>query len=344
MSRTRRISVATPVLVVLAALLGSLVPATVADPAPAQSPRRCNGMIELCDRRVGEVAFATAHNAMSSPADKFRGPNQGKPMSWQLDHGIRGFQIDAYLGVPVGTRVHTSLTGPLTAAQQDMSPTLLAVGRKLNAQLGRELDAKDLQQVTPGVYLCHTFCELGYVTMADELRVVRQFLDANPNEVLQFVIQDYVPPEQLLAEFTAAGLDDELAASVQGQPLPTLGQMIDAGTHLLVSLENGDGGPQLPNAFNGLVEETPFTFLKVTQLRGAASCVDNRGVPGSPIFQLNHWVTPPVPSHANAANRLLSSRAATCQRTRNRIPTLVAVDFAERSDVVRVAQRINAAG
>ena len=323
----------------LTALVGSLVPAT----AQAQSLRRCNGMVVLCSRRVGEVAFATAHNAMSSPAAKFRGPNQGKPMSWQLDHGIRGFQIDAYLGVPVGTRVHTSLTGPLTAAQQDMSPTLLAAGKQLNAQLGRELDAKDLQNVAPGVYLCHTFCELGFVKMVDELRVVRQFLDAHPNEVLQFVIQEYVPPEQLRAEFTAAGLGNELAAYVQGEPLPTLGQMIDAGTHLLVSLENGDGGPQLPNAFNGLVEETPFTFLKVTQLRGAASCVDNRGVPGSPVFQLNHWVTPPVLTHAEAANRLLPSRAATCQRARGRIPTLVAVDFAERSDVVRVARRINAA-
>jgi hypothetical protein len=319
--------------------IGLVAPATAA----AQSARKCNGMAALCDRTVGDVAFPTAHNAMSSPADHFRGPNQGKPMSWQLDHGIRGFQIDAYLGVPVGTRVHTSLTGPLTTAQQDMSPTLLAAGKQLNAQLGKELAAKQLANVTAGVYLCHTFCELGYVKMVDELRLVRQFLDAHPNQVLQFVIQDYVPPEQLHAEFVAAGLGHELASYVPGEPLPTLGQMIDAGTHLLVSLENGDDGPQLPNAFTGLVEETPFTFLTVTQLRSAASCVDNRGVAGSPVFQLNHWVTPPVPSHAAAANRLLPSRAATCERTRNRIPTLVAVDFAERSDVVRVARRINLA-
>jgi hypothetical protein len=259
-------------------------------------------------------------------------------MAWQLDHGIRGFQIDAYLGVPVAGRVHTSLTGPLTAAQHDMSPQLLATGKKLNAQLG----AVTPPSTTPGVYLCHTFCELGFVPMSTELQVIRKFLDANPDEVLQIVIQDYVPPEQLRAEFDKAGLGNELASSVQGQPLPTLGQMIDGGTRLLVSLENGDGGPQLPNAFNGLVEETPFTFLKVTQLRGAPSCRDNRGVSGSPVFQLNHWVTPPVPSHAVAANKLLASRTDTCESTRNRIPTLVAVDFADRSDVVKVAQQVNA--
>ena len=327
---------------VLALVALSLAGLAAPAAAAGQSARKCNGMTVLCDRTVGDVAFPTAHNAMSSPADHFRGPNQGKPMSWQLDHGIRGFQIDAYLGVPVGTRVHTSLTGPLTAAQQDMSPALLAAGKQLNAQLGKELSTEHLANATPGVYLCHTFCELGYVKMVDELQVVRQFLDAHPNEVLQFVVQDYVPPEQLRAEFAAAGLGDELASSVPGQPLPTLGQMIDGGTHLLVSLENGDGGPQLANAFTGLVEETPFTFLTVTQLRGAASCVDNRGIAGSPVFQLNHWVTPPVPSHAVAANRLLASRTATCERSRHRIPTLVAVDFAERSDVVQVARRINA--
>ncbi|MFN8027664.1 MAG: hypothetical protein U0W40_15280 [Acidimicrobiia bacterium] len=314
---------------------------TIATPGPVgaqTSARRCNGLAILCNRTAGDVAFPTSHNSMSSPADHFRGPNQGRPMSWQLDHGIRGFQIDAYLGIPTGNRVFTVFTGPLTEAQQDMSPTLLALGKRLNDQLGREQQ----QLTTPtDVYLCHTFCELGYVTMADELAVVRQFLDAHPREVLQIVIQDYVPPDRLRAQFDAAGLGSELATFTLGQPLPTLGQMIDAGTRLLVSLENGDGGPQLPNAFTGLVEETPFTFLTANQLRGAASCRDNRGVPGSPVFQLNHWVTPPVRSHAEAANRLLASRTSTCQRVRDRVPTLVAVDFADRSNVVAVARAVN---
>jgi hypothetical protein len=314
-------------------------PTTAAARTPLQTPRRCNGLPALCDRSIGEVAFPTAHNAMSSPADHFRGPNQGKPLAWQLDHGIRGFQIDAYVGVRAGTRVYTSFTGPLTQAQLDMSPTLLAAGRALHHQLGREHFA-----VPTDVYLCHTFCELGSVRFADELAVVKRFLGTHPDEVLQFVIEDYVPPDRLRAEFDAAGLGSELAAHVQGAPLPTLGQMIDARTRLLVSLENGDGGPQLSNAFNGLVEETPFFFAHVAQLRGAPSCRDHRGVDGSPVFQLNHWVTPPVRSHAVAANRLLASRVATCERTRNRIPTLVAVDFADRSDVVRVAEQVNAIG
>jgi hypothetical protein len=334
MFRARR--AAPPLLTAIIAVAGIAVSITGRRVAIAASARACNGLAQLCERTAGDVAFPTTHNSMSSPADGFRGPNQGKPMSWQLTHGIRGFQIDAYVGATVGNRVYTSLPGPLTPEQRDLSPALLAAGQRLHDTIGAPLDGTATQ-----VYLCHTFCELGAVRMGKELRVVRTFLDHHPNEVLQFVIQDYVAPERLRAELDAAGLGTELVAFTPGTPLPTLGEMIDAHTRLLVSLENGDGGAQLPNAFAGLVEETPFTFLSATQLRGARSCTDNRGAVASPVFQLNHWVTPPVRAHAVAANRLLASRVATCAADRGRVPTLVAVDFADASDVVGVAARVN---
>ncbi|WP_204125921.1 hypothetical protein, partial [Lacticaseibacillus paracasei] len=88
-SRRRRL--VTALLVALIAVVAGAFPIAARTAARA-SVRRCNGMVALCDRRVGDVAFPTAHNAMSSPADHFRGPNQGQPMRWQLEHGIRGFQ------------------------------------------------------------------------------------------------------------------------------------------------------------------------------------------------------------------------------------------------------------
>ena len=188
------------------------------------------------------------------------------------------------------------------------------------------------------MFLCHSFCEIGAVRMSDELRVVRAFLDRNPNEVLLFVIQDYVAPPQLRTLFDDAGFGDDFVTYTPGVPLPTLGTLIRDRTRLLVSLENGDGGAQLPNAFAGLVEETPFFYVRATGLRGTGSCAENRGIPGSPIFQLNHWVTPPVrQQYVPAANRLLASRAVTCGTVRGRIPTLLAVDFADRSNVVQLA-------
>src|SRR5581483_4785131 len=93
---------------VVAALVGAAVTA-VGAVAPAAPALRCNGSARLCDLPLGEVAFATSHNSMSSSADNFLGPNQDKPITDQLRQGIRGFQIDAYAGVARRGRVYTDL-------------------------------------------------------------------------------------------------------------------------------------------------------------------------------------------------------------------------------------------
>ena len=76
------------------------------------------------------------------------------------------------------------------------------------------------------------------------------------------VIEDYVPPDRILTVLRDAGLEPELLPVDPATPLPTLGEMIATGTRLQVSLENGVAPPTLPNAFAGLVEETPFTFRR----------------------------------------------------------------------------------
>ena len=319
-------------------LVGSLLGATVAAGGAAEAAaRRCNGMARLCDRRVGEVAFATTHNSMSSPADGFLGPNQGKPIAWQLDHGIRGFQIDAYEGAVRDGSVYTELSGSFGSQATDLPAPLVAAAVRIHQRLGAPPAG------TPtDVYLCHTFCEIGAVALADVAQDIRAFLDHHPNEVLAIVVEDYMTPERLRAVLATQGLDRELLAVEPGAPLPTLAEMIDVRTRLFVTLENGDGGPALPNAFTGLVEETPFTFVRPSSLLARSSCDANRGVDGSPVFQFNHWVTPPIETAARAINRrVLRDRVERCTKQRGRIPTLVAVDFAEHSDVVAVAARLN---
>jgi hypothetical protein len=312
--------------------LGVLTPvaATGAD-AP-----RCNGAVAPCDRSLGEVAFATTHNSMASSADHFRPPNQRRPMRSQLEHGIRGFQIDAYFGTPRRGRVYTDLSGPLGNAAELPAPLVTAAH-----QLHRRLGAPPAG--TPyDLYLCHVFCELGAVKMADEMHVVRQFLDTHPREVVVMVIEDYVPADRILAVLGDAGLESMLLPVVAGEPLPTLQQMIDAGTRLQVSLENGDGGPTLPNAFTGLVQETPFTYLRPRNLEAASSCTANRGTPDSPLFQFNHWVTPAEPVTAPRVNSaILHERITRCTAERGRGPTLVAVDFAERGDLLELVRTLN---
>jgi hypothetical protein len=317
-----------------------MVATTVSSTADA-APRQCNGSAALCDRSVGDVAFATAHNAMSSVTDRFKGPNQDHPIARQLAFGIRGFQIDAFPGVRRRVGVQTDTSALVGKVTRDMSPDLVAVGEALHRRLGRSTGSDQSE-----LFLCHVFCELGAVSMIGELRTIRRFLQRHPNEVLMIVIEDHVAADRIRGEFTRAGLADMMLAVAPAEPLPTLGEMLADGKRLVVMLENGDGGPTLPNGFADLLQETPFKFRNVDQLRQPSSCRPNRGIPDGPVFQLNHWVTPASRRGSEDANAMkeLGRRARRCQEKRGARATLVAVDFAERGAVLRVVRELNRPG
>jgi hypothetical protein len=321
--------------VLVAVLLGTgLLTSATAAASPAL---RCNGSTRLCDLPLGAVAFATTHNSMSSPADRFFAPNQGKPIAKQLQGGIRGFQIDAYPGIAQKGRVYTELAGPFGSQATDLPAAAVATAERLHRELGAPPTGTPTE-----VYLCHTFCELGAVSMKSVAEQFRAFLSSHQSDVLVIVIEDYVPPASIREVLQTAGLVPLLLDVHAGQPLPTLGEMVRSGKRLVVSLEAGDGGSTLPNAFTGLVEETPFTFLRPSDLSSSESCRPNRGVSGSPIFQFNHWLTPASRTTSRAVNSaVLRARVKECSAVRGRPPTLVAVDFAESSDVVGLVDRLN---
>ena len=59
--------------------------------------QRCNGSVELCYRPLNQVAFAGAHNAMSSAEEEWLPPNHLYGVQQQLQDGIRGLNLDTYL-------------------------------------------------------------------------------------------------------------------------------------------------------------------------------------------------------------------------------------------------------
>jgi hypothetical protein len=127
--------------------------------------------------------------------------------------------------------------------------------------------------------------------------------------------------------------------------------MVESGKRVVFLAENKAGGaPWYHLAYNGITEETPFTFKKVAQLTNPAkldaSCVAHRGSEGSPVFLLNHWISTdplPLPSQASKVNAYdaLLERARECQRIRKHLPNLVAVNFYLRGDVFRVVDTLN---
>ena len=83
---------------------------------------------------------------------------------------------------------------------------------------------------------------------------------------------------------------------------------------------------------------------------GVASCAPNRGTPDSPLFQINHWVTPagaaPTIAQAQEVNAydVLMPRVQACMGERGRFPTIIGVDFYDHGDLLKVVNALNGVG
>jgi hypothetical protein len=301
----------------------------------------CNGHPELCDRRLDQVAFAATHNSMAAAdVPDWMFPNQEKGIRAQLEDGVRGFLVDIHYGIPVGDRVKTLLENE-KAAMEKYEATLGTEGveaamRIRNRLVGETTGERD-------VYLGHGFCELGAMPFVTALEAVREFLVANPAEVILIVIQDEgVAPKDVAACFERSGLDQFLYRGPAARPWPTLREMIARDERVVVFAENDvEGVPWYHRAFD-VFQETPYRFNDPSEF----SNQPNRGGKSGSLLLMNHWIeTTPAPKPTNAevvnAFDLLYARAKACRRARGMIPTLVAVDFYATGDLVRVVDALN---
>ena len=319
--------------------------------APAKGP--CNGHFELCDRRLNEVALAATHNSMSVPLPGWFSAQHDRPIGDQLRDGVRGLLFDTHYAdrLPNG-RVRTYFGSPQQLRKQakadGVSDNTVAAAKRLRERLGFEGEGKR------GMYLCHSFCELGATRLDSVLDDMHTFLVANPGAVIVVINQDYVTPKDFVEAVKDAGVAEFAYDGPVSGRWPTLRELVDSGKRVLFLAENKAGGaPWYHSAYDAISEETRFSFGKVAQLIGPdnleASCAPNRGPEGAPLFLMNHWITTdplPLPSQASQVNAYdpLLKRARECQRIRHHLPNLVAVDFYRRGDLFRVVDTLNGVG
>ena len=310
----------------------------------------CNGHAELCDRPLNEVALAVTHNSMSVPLAGWYSSMQEVPIADQLHDGIRGLQIDTHYAdkLPNGkVRTYFGSKEELTRrAQVDgVSPDSVDAALRIRDRLGFEGEGER------GMYLCHSFCELGATPLGPVLEDIRTFLVANPGAVLVVINQDYVKPADFVGAVRDAGLEPFAYDGPVDGEWETLGEMTDSGKRVVFLAENHAGGaPWYHLAYEAITEETPYSFSKVPQLNDPSklpkSCEPNRGPDGAPIFLVNHWITTdpvPLPSNArkvNAYGKLLA-RVRECRKLRHHLPNLVAVNFYREGDVFGVVDTLN---
>jgi hypothetical protein len=192
----------------------------------------------------------------------------------------------------------------------------------------------------------HSSNFLGNQPLIDLLDDTKAFLDQHPNEVVTLILESYISAAQTEAVFQQAGLLPYCHVQNAAQPWPTLGDMIQAGTRLVVLTDASDtqGHPWLHHVWDHAVE-THFTAYS----RADFSCAFNRGDSSNALFILNHFVTQNPLGYglidsATAINALpyLQSRAMGCWAATGKLPNFLTVDFYERGEVFAVAAAINA--
>ncbi len=320
-------------------------------PAPPSGP--CNGHRVLCARTLAEVALPATHNSMSVPLEGWFSALQERPISGQLRDGIRGLLLDTHYADRLEDgRLRTYFGSPedlrRTASQDGVNPDAVDAALRLRERAGFKGKGER------GMYLCHTFCELGATPLAPVLDDIRDFLVANPDEVVVIVNQDYVTPADFVGAVRDADLEEHVYRAPVGEGGLTLREMIDRDQRLLLLAENHAGAaPWYRLAYEEILQETPFSFGAASEITAAAelpaSCRPNRGPASAPLFLLNHWITTdplPRPSTAVLVNAFepLLARARECERARGQLTNLVAVDFYRRGDVFRVVDRLNEVG
>jgi hypothetical protein len=302
----------------------------------------CNGSARLCSRPVNEVFFAGTHNSFAaSEQPGWYFASQKYPIRRQLDDGIRAFLIDIHYGVydPATGRVRTDLRAEgsdRNKVAQQLPASALQLADRVAGGVGLgTLNGK------PQPYLCHTLCELGAEPLDRELKAIAAFLGEHRDQVIVVIVEDYVPPSTIERSFADSGLTRYVATLPMHEPLPTLANLISSDHRLLVFAEVDGGSPSWYMPAFSFIQDTPLGALHPGQL----SCARYRGENNSPMLLLNHWIPPFPPSPTINAQigraTFLRARILRCTRERHTRGAIVAVDFYERTTVVKVTQELN---
>lgn len=289
-----------------------------------EAERACNGHVKLCDRRLNEVALATTHNSMSISQYGWVWPSHDGTLTNQLDAGVRGLLIDTHYWDD-----EAFIESYLDALPDNVRPAA-----------EKALDILDLP-AQEGQFLCHNLCGFGVTQLAEGLAEIRVFLEENPREVVVIIIQDAITPEDTETAFEESGLISTVYTHEEGQPWPTLGEMIDMNQRVVVMAEEQGPPPDWYLNVWDYTKETPYSFHHPDEL----SCEPNRGNEEGEFFLLNHWIERASPSRVDSAQmneyQFLLNRAQECAEERGQIPNFVAVNFYLNGDLFDVDDDLN---
>ncbi|WP_261557674.1 PI-PLC domain-containing protein [Frankia tisae] len=285
----------------------------------------CNGSRALCALRYDKAVYAASHNAMASSTDDFVGATQDPDLVGQLDTGVRALLLDVqHWTTP--TQVETFLARLRPRERDALEPLV-----------------RGARSTRPGLWLCHSVCQLGALSLDTALHAVDGWLARNPSEVVTLILQDSVPPGEVIAAFRRAGLVHRIVtppADPHGR-WPTLGHLVATDRRLVVFAENADVPKSWYRRFFRYGADTPFDVPSPTWF----TCRVGRGSRTAQILLVNHWVDGDDPGRtdADAVNRepVLLAHLRRCEQA-GLTPTFLATDFTTIGDLVPTVATLNA--
>ena len=296
------------------------------------------------------VVLPATHNAMSVPLPGWFSSEQERSIPGQLEDGVRGLLLDTHYGdkLPNGNvrTFFSSNSKLIQAAERDgVSQDTVDAALRLRDRLGFRGKGKR------GIFLCHTFCELGYTPLSESLTQIHDFLAADPGAVGVVVNEDYITPKDFVGAVKAAGLEEFVYRGPTTESWPTLGHMVETNQRLVLLGEDKAGAaPWYHPAFRSITQDTPYTFKSAAllttpkDLPAELRAQPRRGErPDAPRQPLGEHRPLPKPSDARRVNAYapLLRRARECARLRGHTPTLLAVNFYRQGDLFRVVDTLN---
>lgn len=275
------------------------------------SDRVCNGIQGLCDFPVNDIMFAKTHNSVSTEADNYIFANHQFSVEDSLVAGVRGLSVD--------------------------------VGRCFGQ-----------------VVLFHSQCFLGSTSVVSTFQSINYFLTLNPDEVVVISLQmEGVGVQELhrvLETVQKANEDDvneprfvdRLYQHTEGVAWPTLGELIDAKTNVILFHYNGPLCSEVacPRGYMDYFRytvETPFEFQNEQELADTQeSCRLDRGRnSGSRDFYgVNLFLQIPNEAATERINSLdnVDKHISACESLTSLEANFIIHDFWKKGDVVDFVQ------
>ncbi|KAJ1900470.1 hypothetical protein LPJ81_003937 [Coemansia sp. IMI 209127] len=268
--------------------------------SPVQHPdsstsQLCNGHTELCSRTYNNVSFACTHNAYSyPPPEDYLVLNQARTLQEQLDDGVRAFMLDV-------VRSYTDHGGDTSTSNGGVSGVISNIIDGIASIFAGKAHPIKKEDPIDSVHLCHESCLLiDKGRLVDSLKVFKAFMDANPREVVTFIIENVsgFTSDQLRPSFEQSGLDKYAyvpafspRASHNGYPWPTLAELIDKNQRLVVFMDDNTDTSAVPYILPEweYVVEIPYSNINPVK---SFPCNQGRPRDGIPrdLLVLNHFV------------------------------------------------------